>query len=29
MGKLLDKLLRREKHVPEVCSAVVAAAGGS
>ena len=29
MGKLLDKLLRREKHLPEVCSAVVAAAGGS
>ena len=29
MGKLLDKLLRREKHTLEVCSAVVAAAGGS
>lgn len=29
MGRLLDKLFRRDRHLPEVCSAVVAAAGSS
>ena len=29
MGRLLDKLLRRDRSAQEVCSAVVAAAGSS
>ena len=29
IGKLLDKILRRKKNTPEVCSVVVAAAGSS
>ena len=29
MGRLLDKLLRRDRSAQEVCSAVVAAAGNS